>query len=412
MKKAIIVILLVLAAAAIVFFSMEKPLPEGQCELKPKAIKRGKDIIVYLASTYLQPTYEKPLELKDLPPSKPEKINYYSVRLGDRNVPAAVCYSGSIMLYFDTNGDGNLSNEKGFRAKAVRTSWFITSNDYRFGPVHVEFGNNDKEIKIDFYIDMSRGERLVLYPANYLEGKIKVGQRSYKVAMLNSSFTGQYNKMFSPPDKNFTKLGCDMFGIDLNNNDKFEFESFIESSEFVPLGTMVKIKNTYYSINISKDKKFLELKKTEPEFGCLDLGKADLSIQLWSDAAYQFLQGSKEKWHLPAGKYFAASIKLNQSDDAGNKWTFTSLRKSGKLGDFEILPGQETSFKIGPPFLIKTNIEHGAKNNVFINFYLEGQSGEQYWARVLKNGNELAAPGFKVLDEGGNVLVSDKFKYG
>jgi len=229
------------------------------------------------------------------------------------------------------------------------------------------------------------------------------------VAVVDGNFDGRYGKIFSTPIKNIWRPGCDSFAIDLNRNGRLDWALY-ERSELTPLSRMIKIEDTYYSIDVATNGTALELKKVEPEFGILDLGGADVKMKLWSDAAEQNITGSEENRRLPAGKYRTIFIELNQKDSSGNRWTLTSSR-AGKLEDFEIRPGRKSSFKIGPLFQIKTTAQRSS-NNVLIGFDLEGQAGEQYRADVGRNGIRVSPPVFKIIDESGNVVDTGRFKYG
>lgn len=227
--------------------------------------------------------------------------------------------------------------------------------------------------------------------------------------MVDGNFDGKYGKIFSPPIKNIWRPGCDSFAIDLNRNGKLDWALY-ERSELTPLSRMIKIEDTYYSIDVDLDGTALELKKIEPEYGTLDLGGAHVKMKLWSDAAEQNITGSEKNWRFPAGKYKTIFIELNQKDSSGNQWTLTS-REAGKLEDFKIRPGRKSLFKIGSPLQIKTTARR-TSNAILIALNLEGQAGEQYGADVRRNGIRVSAPVFRIIDEANNVVDSGRFKYG
>jgi len=115
------------------------------------------------------------------------------------------------------------------------------------------------------------------------------------------------------------------------------------------------------------------------------------------------VNGVQPTWRLPAGKYYLRSLDLTEIE-GGNHWLF-KMTVPGGLKDFEIKPGQTTTLKIGPPFQARGMFRRFAYNpDVQVRVDLEGQSGERYSAIVKKNGQKVAAPSFRILDGGQQVV--------
>jgi len=312
------------------------------------------------------------------------------------------------VLYVDTDGDGRLSNEKTYTASPTDGQ----NHGCRFGPIPLRFDTGDGKVQAEFYVMTRRGDYLGLYPTGYRAGKMRLGKKTYKVAVIDGNFDGQYDTIFSPPVEDFYRPGCDLFAIDRNGDGRLTWEY----SEVMPLSTMVRIpdysRDAYYNIEVATDGNCLELKKTEPQFGTLDLGGARVQCRLWSDASEQVLSGpGKEGWLLPAGRYTASPIEVTQVDASASRWIFRSSPETGKLKDFEIRPGEKTSFQLGAPFLIKTSAERRG-DVVLIGFYLQGRAGELYSPGATKDRTTIPAPKFKIIDEVGKVLSSGQFEYG
>ncbi len=415
MRKVILVISLASAVVLVSTCAKREPLAEeGICKLKFEAVEEH-DRILALATQYLASGTEKPSELKNLPKGVTADYVYFLPKLAGRNTPAILSSYSNLkqsVLYVDTNGDGHLSDEKGFGVRIIKRSEF-KGEEYRFGPISVECSDSGKKFETSFFAVTYHGQQLILYPEGYYTGMIRLGKKTYKVAVIDGNFDGRYDKVYSPPVESFYKPECDLFAINSTIDNKLSWEHF----EVMPLAKMLKLQNAYfenyYSISIDADGSSLELEKVEPEFGTLDLGGAHILLQLWSDAARQILNDPPNtNWQLPAGRYVASPIELRHVDTSGNRWIFRSSREDlGKLKDFEIKPGQTTMFPIGPPFSIKTSVEqHG--EFALIGFSLEGQSGEQYSPGARKGRATIPEPKFKIVDGAGKVLDSGRFKYG
>lgn len=372
----------------------------------------GVDWTGYLALQRRDTTLVRPQGLQEVPADAPKEPVYFVVRVGDRDIPGVTYRSTRgwrpIKLYLDTNGDGLLSDEKEYVGTWL--SLFRLTNTYQFGPVWTVHGDTGTGAGA-FHAQCSDGRWLVFYPALYREGQVVLEGKAYRIAVVDSDFDGRYNKSFVPPAENSRQPGCDVFAIDLNANSKFDYGEPGES-EIMPLSRLVRVNQDYYSIHVAEDGGTVEFRRAEPAFGVLDVGGEEVQLSLWSDAARQRLTGSGRQWRLPAGRYAVVSLELTETDSAGNRWTFkTGKAGTGKLGDFEIRPGESTSFRIGPPFRIRTSMERSGEN-ALVGFYLEGQAGELYIPGATRNGKTVPEPEFKIINSSEQVVGSGRFKYG
>ncbi len=127
----------------------------------------------------------------------------------------------------------------------------------------------------------------------------------------------------------------------------------------------------------------------------------------WSE---QEVSSGVESVKLPARKYRPKSISL-AAKKGGNEWIVSGLGPWGELAKIKVKKDQTTVLKPGPPFLIKTNVRRRGQS-LSISPLVIGQAGEHYNVRVRTSRGSLPAPGLKIVDESGKVLVSDKFKFG
>ncbi|MHC4241951.1 MAG: hypothetical protein ACYSU4_06075, partial [Planctomycetota bacterium] len=369
MKKVILVITL---ASAVVLVSTCAKQKEGRCKLRYQAVDTLESTIYYACTSMVRRT-RKPAQIKDLPKNKSGRFSYYLAQIADREIPVVVDRTRRVRLYMDTDGDGYLSDEKRFISKAVKRRLFGPVDHYKFGPITVEFDMPDgKYAKRIYVITRNSLDYRHICPADYRKGKVLLGQNIYDVAVVDGNFDGKYGKIFSPPIKIISRPRCDSFAIDLNRDGRLDFD-YSFRSEIMPLAKMVRVGNSYYSINIDENGKSLELNKIQPGFGTLDLGNANVKLKLWSDAAQQFISNLKSNGPIPAGRYQALFIEWDQIDSERNAWTFTSSSyyDTGVLRDFEISKNEITSFEIGPPFQIKTTTRQ-SRDTVSIGFNLEG----------------------------------------
>jgi hypothetical protein len=260
---------------------------------------------------------------------------------------------------------------------------------------------------------------LTTFPVSVRTGKLKLAGKTYRVAVVDGDCDGSFNSILSLPlDREWRLPASDVFAVDLNRNGKFRTSSPYARSEVMPLGRLVQIADAYYAIDIASDGTSLTLSRTHPQLGTLliDANDAIVELKLWSDAADQYVpQGCQ--WQLPAGKYKAIYAMLAKADASGDVWTFSPRLSSaythlGPLEFFEIRPGETTSVRIGPPFVVKADVQKTGSRTVSIALVIMGCAGEVYSADFRRNGRRALQRAFKIMDKEGNVLVTDKFQYG
>lgn len=127
----------------------------------------------------------------------------------------------------------------------------------------------------------------------------------------------------------------------------------------------------------------------------------------WSE---QQVSSGVESVELTARKYRPKSISL-AAKKGGNEWIVSGDGPWGELAKIKVKKDQTTVLKPGPPFNVKTNVRR-RDQSLSISPLVIGQAGEHYNVRVRTSRGSLPAPGLKIVDESGKVLVSDKFKFG
>ena len=367
----------------------------------------------YLGMQRQDTTLERPPELREQPADAPKEPVYFVVRVGDRDIHGITYRSISnkrhVKLYLDTDGDGLFSDEKQYLGTWL--SIFRLTRTYRFGPISTQQGDTGTKGG-SFYADCSNGKWLTFDQVFYRRGKVVLDGRTYEIALVDTDFDGKYNKYFVPPAENSRDPRCDVLAIDLDGNSKFRY-NVPGVSEIMPLSRLIKINGQYYSMNVADDGGTIEFRQAKPQFGTLSLEGKQVKLALWTDAIHQRVSGSGGKWRLPVGKYSVVELELTEADSTGNQWTFDTIKGrawAGELGDFEIRPGETTSFRIGPPFKIRTFMKDRGRN-ALVGFHLEGQSGELYVPGARKNSVEVPVPQFKIIAVSGQTVHSGQFEF-
>ncbi len=116
---------------------------------------------------------------------------------------------------------------------------------------------------------------------------------------------------------------------------------------------------------------------------------------------------------VAARAYKPKSIYVTAKQD-NNTWQLRSFGPWGSLRRIEVVNGETTIVKAGPPFKLKTDVTKSA-GIVSIGLTILGQSGERYHPAIQKNSGKMSVaiePTVTILDEKDNILASGKFAYG
>jgi len=378
--------------------------------LKTVPITRGSPTH-YLGMQRQDTTTVRPPELREQPADAPKEPVYFVVHVGDGDIHGITYRSirggRRVKLYLDTDGDGLFSNEKEY--VGVWLSIFRLTRTYQFGPVSTQQAGSGIKGG-SFSARCSDGEWLTFHPVSYRQGKVVLDGRTYEIALVDTDFDGKYNRYFLPPAADGRNPRCDVLAIDLDGDSKFQYGR-PGVSEIMPLSRLIEINGRYYSMDVADDGGTIEFRRAEPQFGTLSLEGKEVKLGLWSDAARQQISGSGKDWNLPAGRYALVTMELTETDAAGDRWAFKMAKAgAGPLADFEIRPGQTTSFQIGPPFRTRSFMEN-RQGNVIVGFDLKGRGGERYVPGATRNGIEVPEPQFKIIDSSGKVAKSGQFEF-
>jgi hypothetical protein len=389
-----------------------EPIEEGRCKLHMRKADPESQLIG-LAIQFIRPLTDKPERVQDVPTGF-EQPRYYEIKSGDKPVLMAADYSQKqVRLCIDSDGDGILSK--------TSKETPVSGRRQQIGPISLVSGHSTSRTDDAFYMNCFREDArglLIPFPAFYRTGKLRLANQTYRVAVVDGDRDGLYKSILSLLlERPWRFPASDVFAIDLNQNGEFDISLF-KRSEVAPLGKLVKIANEYYAVNIAPDGRSLELSKAEPRFGTLaiDSNDAEVELKLWSDAADQHLFHGLQ-WQLPTGEYKAIHAILTKADESGGLYTLSSnsssaFTKLGPLEHFVIKSGEVTSIKIGPPFVVKANVQQAGYGTMSIDPILVGCAGEEYLPGRQQGGKRSTPPKFKIVDEKGTTLVTANFKYG
>jgi hypothetical protein len=96
---------------------------------------------------------------------------------------------------------------------------------------------------------------------------------------------------------------------------------------------------------------------------------------------------------------------VRQTDGRGTEWAITPVGGRPVVAD-----ANATEAK--PVVVVKTDVARAGERQMLIGLVLEGRDGQRYRPTVTKGGVPLPAPKLRIVNEAGEVLLDDSFKYG
>ncbi len=97
---------------------------------------------------------------------------------------------------------------------------------------------------------------------------------------------------------------------------------------------------------------------------------------------------------------------LRATDARGDRWTLepTAGQPFAHL--------RESQAEFGSPLTVRPDVRRQSADEASIGLTIEGRAGERYSPDIRRNGMQLPAPEFTIVDETGNTLFKGKFEYG
>ncbi|MHC4480720.1 MAG: hypothetical protein ACYS8K_00355 [Planctomycetota bacterium] len=394
------------AALAFLLFLPAAPLlAQETFELDYTEVSDTSDPLLSVSRQFQPPQPAAPPSLKAAPAGVSGEPVYYLARIGDAPVLVALSPSRPPKLFVDTDGDGDLAEEK--PVSGGRKGGFLAGGVARFGPVTVKLPAAGGEVaaKLRFEVHgAARGGYLFVLPAGIRSGAVKLGGRTYDFAVVDGDLNGRYDGVYAPEGRH------DWLGIDLNGDGRFDRDVY-GSAELLPLPRMMRVKDVYYAVGVAADGSTVSFQQVAPKLGTLDVGDPHATLTILGESGYYLLKASEGKWELPAGRHSAVRLALNQTDAKGRKWEISCRSETGKLKDFEIREGQTTSIGAGAPLKVNTTAVRSGRN-VLIGLEVYGQAGEEYSPGAERDGTDVPPPRFRIRDEAENIVTSGRFEYG
>jgi hypothetical protein len=415
-KTAILLFTLLLLAGLgiVVYHYMTIPRQEGIAHLKPAKME------LYSPSSANSTSYavskkNRPETLLDLPKDiseTNENVHFFSLPVGKNNVFVIIQKNApnQANAWIDTNLDRCLSDEKAISGTIKKYSKHRTNTweYFDFGNIQLK-SENFTSAPFHFTCHRSAGS-IHIEPVSCMKGKIRLGNRIYKLTFVDGDFDGKIKTAYSYSENPNYWRSDTLYFTEKNRSWLWKNN---ELGQTIPFGKYFKSYHEYFSIDLSEDGTKLQMMPVEPAMGTLKIANyKSLRASLFSDTASQFIY-LEDEIKLPTGKYQIGFGWLQYADDTGHNWTFwPNFREDIRKGLFEIKEGHVSTLNPGPPFRIISDVTKLGNDKLSINAGLVGNEGEEYGLLLYKNNKKSKEPRLSIIDEKNNIIESGKMEYG
>jgi hypothetical protein len=294
-------------------------------------------------------------------------------------------------LYFDSDGDGNLSDET--KTKGRQTSQY----EVEFPGVRMTFDGEDGPVtyhlNLRFYSYDSNSTYMYAYSGGWYEGTVQLGDKEIRCILIDYNCNGT----FDDKSDNF-------------NNDRIRTGPTEPTNESY-VGNFVELDDTLYRLSVARDGAFVEFTPA-PHVPYVQVTMPETITSFSAGGVNGMFRRTVEdgRVKLPEGKYRIHSWAIEQSDEKGVKWTLRASGGNGSKCDFIVGSGQQTHLDIGEP--IFSYLKAPLRNNqYYFNQELKGRFEERI--SLEKDGNRRPpAPRIQVVNKTGEYDRTFTLEYG
>jgi hypothetical protein len=315
-------------------------------------------------------------------------------------------------LYFDLNGNGDLTDDRPIAAVTANSLGPAMSQS-QFPRVNITLEAKGQSIDYSFLPSLlcqqSGGNNYAtatFYAAAFREGYITQGKRRTRLVLLDHNSNGLFDDVASfRPDGSVAD--GDMLLINPNlkklpaSGDLGSDRNFISKT--------VCIGREFYRMQVSPSGDSLKLTPTKFSMGCVVNSSPLYRAVLFSqDYGVVAIGGSKnEKIALPEGTWKVLSYSIV----GGSPKNLLAATFAGNSPETTVKKGETAKLPFGPPLRAVVTAGRGQGNNVSLSLSIVGAGGERC-TNLLVNGNRPPKPQFVIKDKDGKVVHQGNFEYG
>jgi len=333
-------------------------------------------------------------------------------------------------LYFDSNGNGDLTDDKAVEADN-------TSSSYSYFPrVDVTLDVDGTQVEYAFYMrtysSSSGSGYAYLYGGAYRQGEITLNGEKKRIVLVDANSNARYNDSMSTAgdvifiDPDPSKGGyAYLSGVTMNDAEQ-------------PVGKLVNIDGRFYDMELTPAGDKLTLTPSSVPVGYVSNPTKGLRALMHGDQGILKVSANESgKSPLPVGDWRLLSYTIDgtvtpeakeeessllntlsaalvQSNSSVPRWSYISARASSDSAAVNVREGETVDLPIGPPYkpIVKVSRTSGSSGNrvAYLRLSLVGAGGELV-SNIVVNGSRPKEPEFTITSAEKKV-AQGKFRYG
>jgi hypothetical protein len=317
--------------------------------------------------------------------------------------------SGYNKLYFDLDGNGDLTDDKPVTAiSAVSVGPGLSQS--QFPRVDLKLDVKGRTVECSFLPSLlCRGNQgdayatVTLYSAAVREGSITQGKKRTKLMLLDHNSNGVFDDAVSVRPDGSVAEG----DLLLINPSPKKQGGIGGDRNFV--NKVVCVGREFYRMEISTSGDSLKLTPTKLSMGCVTNSSLAYSAMLSSpEFGVVMVSGAKDqKISLPEGEWKVLSYSI----EAPALKTLLAATFGGDAPSTTVKKGTTAKLPFGAPLRAVVTAARGQGNNVALSLSILGVGGERC-TNLIVNGNRPPKPKFVIKDKDGKTVHQGVFEWG
>lgn len=303
-------------------------------------------------------------------------------------------------LFVDQDGDGVLA--EGEQVRGWRRQGSLT-----FGPVKVSLQTENGPRTYHFlarcYTYDRSYQNLRVEGACYYLGRIRLGDQSHKVALVDNNANGVFNDLSTMP------WDGDRLLLDLYGDGKFTVNTE-ESPETFPLAKLLQVGDRYLALEAAPDGSRLATAVPDLKFGQVQSAAGAFQVWLSSKDGVLRVRAENGQAKVPAGEYRLVMTLLAQTDEKGRKWELTSYSRGEPGPPVKVTESGITELKLGAPLQARAEA-YVQGREVSFSLQLTDAAGLPL-SNLTVDGQRPAAPKLRIHSAAGKEIGCYDFHYG
>jgi len=320
-------------------------------------------------------------------------------------------------LYFDANGNGDLTDDEPVNTKDIGGSQTSKRTHTAFRNVKAPLDIDGVQLEYIFDLDgdsfqLGTGAytRVTLTSAVVREGQIDVGGKKVRLLLVDHNSNGRFDdraEVHSQGQRAFLAVG-DVFLFNPGAR-KSRSPAADRAPDYLFVNRLVCIGGHFYKLEVTPAGDQLKLEPAELITGHVMSSSPKYRVVVYNDDYGVLLIGGTKvrKVVLPEGEWKLASYTIHVP---GGRTTVTA-EYPGDSHPISVKKDNTTELPLGAPFRPVVTASRIDGKKVSLTLTIVGKGGERCTSFFIK-GRQPANPGFKVLAEDGRVVYTGKFEFG